>query len=234
MGFAAFYGSGIGPNPESCSAWRRDNSERPGRDAVPSVTGWTASSGNGESSMSARVAAEAGTSRVERHSRLGGGRNGRRESGSQDQITEWKPTRPGGRPPAILLRPAHTLSRTSFVQNPGNNRSNGPDKTAQLVQQALKGDQRSPAEASNHHLGFPVEPIVLQLTKGSRLSRRAICCPPDRDTAEAPETFAVPVLACTYVFKVKLLLMLSPAGNNCPVSEISTKLHTTRAGSAVN
>ena len=162
--------------------------------------------------MSARVAAEAGTSRVERHSRLGGGRNGRRESGSQDQITEWKPTRPGGRPPAILLRPAHTLSRTSFVQNPGNNRSNGPDKTAQLVQQALKGDQRSPAEASNHHLGFPVEPIVLQLTDNPRLSQRALRCPSGRIAVEAPGIRRVPDSACTYVYSGSNRTYQTPRG----------------------
>ena len=53
-------------------------------------------------------------------------------------------------------------------------------------------DRKCPAETANHHLGFPVEPIVLQLTKGSRLSRRALCCPPDRDAAEAPGTVTVP------------------------------------------
>ena len=150
---------------------------RPRRDAGPSATGWTASSGNGESSMSARVATEARSPRVVGHSRLRGGRNGRRERGSQDKIAEWKPTRPRGRPSAVLLRPAHTLSRTSFCENSGNNRSNGPGKTAQLDQQAFHDEQRRPAEASNHHLGFPGEPTVLKLIRNPRLSLRALCCP---------------------------------------------------------
>lgn len=132
--------------------------------------------------MSARAAAETRTTGVERHSRLGRGRNGRREGGSQDQITERKPARPRRRPSAVLPRPAHALSRTPFCQNPGKNRSNGPGKTAQLDQQAFEGDQGRPAETSNHHLGFPEEPkFVLQLTdipkalpSGSSLSFRPL------------------------------------------------------------
>jgi hypothetical protein len=110
--------------------------------------------------MSARVATEARSPRIEGCSCFGGGRNGGRESGSQYEITEWKPTRPGGRRPAVFPRLTHTLSRISFGENPGNHRSDGPGKTAQLDQQVVYDDQRRLAEASNHHLGFPMQPTA--------------------------------------------------------------------------
>jgi hypothetical protein len=127
---------------------------------------------NGESSMaSARVAAEAGPSRVERNTAPGGGRKGRRERGLQNQITEWKPARPNGSHATVVPRVAHALSRVPFAQKPGNGRSNGPGKTAQLDQQDFHQLRTCPVETSNHHLGFPADPIVLQLTDGPRLRR---------------------------------------------------------------
>jgi hypothetical protein len=139
-----------------------------------------------------RVATAAETARVERQACVGGRHNRRRESWFQNQRTERTQPRPKGDHSRMLLRPASPLS-----QNPGKDRSHAPDNTAQLGAEDLYDEGECPTETANH-LGFPTEPIVLQLTKGPAIDRQNLRCPPDRDAAEAPGNVTVPDFVCTY------------------------------------
>ena len=132
------------------------------------------------------------TARVDRQARVGGRCNGRRESWFQHQRAERTQPRPKEDHSRALSRPASPLS-----QNPGKDRSNAPSDTAQLSAEDLYDERECSTETANH-LGFPTEPIVLQLTKGPAIDGQNLRCPPDRDAAEAPGNVTVPDFVCAY------------------------------------
>jgi hypothetical protein len=139
-----------------------------------------------------RIATAGKTARVERQASVGGRCDSRREGWFQNQRAERTQPRPKGDRSRALLRPAWPLS-----QNPGKDRSNAPRNTAQLGAEDLHDERECPTETANH-LGFPTEPIVLQLTKGPAIDGQSLCCPPARTAAEAPGNVTVPDFVCTY------------------------------------
>jgi hypothetical protein len=136
-----------------------------------------------------------GRHRAERGPRFGGRRKGGCEGRPQHQLSQWEQPRPKGETSPLPIYPplAFTrgpMTRISFsrnpLQDPGKDRPDGPGKIAQLDQQGLH-DQKCPVETANHHLGFPVEPIVLQLINSfAALAAKPFAVLPDGDAAEAP------------------------------------------------